>query len=110
MSLLSIVASSSAFCLPASPPPEGSSIDSDWSTKNKKQPGFFRLISAWYGMVCLHFVLASRELRLSHARGHRLESCRDHSQNAAERQRQPLTSPQPGLACSRGRQPTGGVL
>src|SRR2546428_568656 len=55
MSLLSIVASSSAFCLPASPPPNGSSIDSDWSTKNKKQPGFLRLISAWYGMVCLHF-------------------------------------------------------
>src|SRR6267378_2299148 len=54
MSLLSIVASSSAFCLPASPPPKGSSIDSDWSTKNKKQPGFLRLISAWYGMVCLH--------------------------------------------------------
>src|SRR5947208_14369573 len=83
MSLLSIVASSSAFCLPASPPPKGSSIDSDWSTKNKKQPGFLRLISAWYGMVCLHFVLASRELRLSHASGHRLESCHDHSQNAA---------------------------
>src|SRR5205807_3219892 len=55
MSLLSIVASSSAFCLPASPPPNGSSIDSDWSTKNKKQPGFLRLISAWYAMVCLHF-------------------------------------------------------
>src|SRR5207253_4954222 len=55
MSLLSIVASSSAFRLPASPPPKGSSIDSDWSTKNKKQPGFLRLISAWYAMVCLHF-------------------------------------------------------
>src|SRR5438034_5538538 len=55
MSLLSIVASSSAFFLPASPPPNGSSIDSDWSTKNKKQPGFLRLISAWYAMVCLHF-------------------------------------------------------
>src|SRR6266550_3768655 len=55
MSLLSIVASSSAFCLPASPPPNGSSIDSDWSTKNKKQPGFLRLISAWYAMVVLHF-------------------------------------------------------
>src|SRR6266704_7081128 len=84
MSLLSIVASSSAFLLPASPPPKGSSIDSDWSTKNKKQPGFLRLISAWYAMVCLHFIfLAPRELRLSHARGHRLESCRDHPQNAA---------------------------
>src|SRR3989441_1764426 len=83
MSLLSIVASSSAFRLPASPPPKGSSIDSDWSTKNKKQPGFLRLISAWYAMVFLHLFLASRELRLSHARGHRLESCRDHPQNAA---------------------------
>src|SRR6266487_1153773 len=54
MSLLSIVASSSAFLLPASPPPKGSSIDSDWSTKNKKQPGFLRLISASYAMVSLH--------------------------------------------------------
>src|SRR5205809_1516555 len=54
MSLLSIVTSSSAFRLPASPPPKGSSIDSDWSTKNKKQPGFLRLISAWYAMVVLH--------------------------------------------------------
>src|SRR5260370_6177403 len=35
----------------------------------------------WHGLPPL--VLASRELRLSHARGHRLESCRDHSQNAA---------------------------
>src|SRR5882762_1989441 len=83
ISLLSIVASSSAFRLPASPPPKGSSIDSDWSTKNKKQPGLLRLISAWYAMVFLHIVFASRELRLSHARGHRLESCRDHPQNAA---------------------------
>src|SRR3989442_8504689 len=55
MSLLSIVASSSAFLLPSSPPPKGSSIDSDWSIKNKKQPGFLRLISAWYAMVSLHF-------------------------------------------------------
>src|SRR5207302_3213996 len=55
MSLLSIVASSSAFRLPASPPPKGSSIDSDWSSKNKKQPGFLRLISAWYAMVFLDF-------------------------------------------------------
>src|SRR5438309_3517255 len=53
VSLLSIGASSSAFFLPASPPPNGSSIDSDWSTKNKKQPGFLRLISAWYAMVFL---------------------------------------------------------
>src|SRR5437773_8409560 len=55
MSLLSIAASSSAFLLPSSPPPKGSSIDSDWSIKNKKQPGFLRLISAWYAMVSLHF-------------------------------------------------------
>src|SRR6266550_5902202 len=55
ISLLSIVANSSAFRLPASPPPKGSSIDSDWSTKNKKQPGFLRLISAWYAMVFPHF-------------------------------------------------------
>src|SRR5437867_8197085 len=55
MSLLRIVASSSAFFLPASPPPKASSIDSDWSTKNKKQPGFLRLISAWYAMVSLRF-------------------------------------------------------
>src|SRR5919106_4883111 len=55
MSLLSIVASSSAFLLPASPPPKGSSIDSDWSIKNKKQPGVLRLISAWYAMVFLRF-------------------------------------------------------
>src|SRR5919201_836141 len=51
MSLLSIVASSSAFRRPSSPPPKGSSIDSDWSIKNTKQPGFLRLISAWYAMV-----------------------------------------------------------
>src|SRR6266576_113859 len=57
ISLLSIVASSSAFRLPASPPPKGSSIDSDWSTKNKKQTGFLRLISAWYAMVFLHLFL-----------------------------------------------------
>src|SRR3989442_9626778 len=53
MSLLSIVASSSAFLLPSSPPPKASSIDSDWSIKNKKQPGVLRLISAWYAMVSL---------------------------------------------------------
>src|ERR671938_1956556 len=56
MSLLRIVAGSSACFLPASPPPKGSSIDSDWSTKNKKQPGFLRLISAWYGIVFLRIV------------------------------------------------------
>src|SRR5919197_3977736 len=55
ISLLSIVASSSAFFLPFSPPPNGSSIDSDWSTKNKKQLGFLRLISAWYAMVSSTF-------------------------------------------------------
>src|SRR5436853_7590583 len=49
-----MVASSSAFFLPF-PPAKGSSIDSDWSTRNKKQPGFLRLISAWYAMVSLHF-------------------------------------------------------
>src|SRR3989454_5410895 len=37
--------------------------------------------------------LASRELRLSHARGHRLESCRDHSQNAATRHANCLIAP-----------------
>src|SRR5713101_9694415 len=83
MSLLSIVASSSAFSLPASPPPKGSSIDSDWSTKNKKQPGFLRLISAWYAMVFLHFFWHHENYDSSHARGHRLESCRDHAQSAA---------------------------
>src|ERR1044071_3687910 len=56
MSLLRMVASSSAFfLLPLSPPANGSSIDSDWSTRNRKQPGFLRLISAWYAMVVLHF-------------------------------------------------------
>src|SRR6184192_270016 len=65
MSLLSIVASSSAFRLPASPPPKGSSIDSDWSTKNKKQPGFLRLISAWYAMVSLHFLGITRTTTLT---------------------------------------------
>src|ERR1051325_1378323 len=48
-----MVASSSAFFLPLSPPANGSSIDSDWSTRNRKQPGFLRLISAWYAMVFL---------------------------------------------------------
>src|SRR6266699_2784604 len=41
------------------------------------------LLSAWYAMVCLHFLWHHEKLRLSHARGHRLESCRDHLQNAA---------------------------
>src|SRR5438067_6634574 len=88
MSLFSIVASSSAFFLPASPPPNASSIDSDWSTKNKKQPGFLRLISAWYAMVFLSRLQDAdrrhslRDLRLSYTRGHRFE-CRDHPQNGA---------------------------
>src|SRR6266516_739851 len=63
ISLLSIVVSSSAFLLSASPPPKGSSIDSDWSIKNKKQPGFLRLISAWYAMVSLQF--SHRDLALT---------------------------------------------
>src|SRR6266550_4709508 len=68
ISLLSIVASSSAFRLPASPPPKGSSIDSDWSTKNKKQPGFLRLISAWYAMVFLYFFWHHENYDLNTAR------------------------------------------
>src|SRR2546426_12727347 len=74
ISLLSIVASSSAFRLPASPPPKGSSIDSDWSTKNKKQPGFLRLISAWYAMVFLHFFLHHENYDSHMPRGHRWEA------------------------------------
>src|SRR5512141_946294 len=50
MSLLMIVASSSAFLRPCSPPPNGSSIEADWSSRNRKHPGFRRLISAVYGM------------------------------------------------------------
>src|SRR5437667_9249090 len=69
MSLLRIVASSSAFRLPAAPPPKGSSIDSDWSTKNKKQPGFLRLISAWYAMVFLHFFGITRTTTLPEVTG-----------------------------------------
>src|SRR5260370_25812347 len=45
-----------------------------------------RVLTTDFGLVCHGFpplFLASRELRLSHARGHRLESCRDHPQNAA---------------------------
>src|SRR5207245_4271722 len=45
-----------------------------------------RVLTTDFGLVCHGFpplLLASRELRLSHARGHRLESCRDHPQNAA---------------------------
>src|SRR5438445_10977111 len=44
-----------------------------------------RVLTTDFGLVCHGFpplFLASRELRLSHARGHRLESCRDHPQNA----------------------------
>src|SRR5205807_674111 len=45
-----------------------------------------RVLTTDFGLVC-HGVpplfLASRELRLSYTRGHRLESCRDDPQNAA---------------------------
>src|SRR5438477_13085834 len=72
ISLLSIVASSSAFRLPASHAPTVSSIDSDWSTKNKKQPRFLRLISAWYAMVSSYKtqidVFASRPTTLIYQR------------------------------------------
>src|ERR1700716_2425654 len=47
MSLLMIVASSSAFRRSLLPP-NGSSIEADWSKRKMKQPGFFRLISALY--------------------------------------------------------------
>src|SRR5216683_1230420 len=50
ISLLRMVAISSAFLRPLSPP-NGSSIDPDWSTRKRKQPGFFLLISALYGMT-----------------------------------------------------------
>src|SRR3989449_9232307 len=45
-----------------------------------------RVLTTDFGLVCHGLpplLLASRELRLSHASGHRLESCRDHPQNAA---------------------------
>src|SRR6266481_4138296 len=83
MSLLSIVASSSAFFLPASPPPNGSSIDSDWSTKNKKQPGFLRLISAWYAMVCLHIVWHHENYDSHMPEVTGWSPVADHAQNAA---------------------------
>src|SRR6267154_189470 len=47
MSLLMIVASSSAFRRSLLPP-NGSSIEADWSRRKMKHPGFFRLISALY--------------------------------------------------------------
>src|SRR5256885_15710604 len=47
MSLLMMVASSSAFFRSALPP-NGSSIDADWSSRKMKHPGFLRLISALY--------------------------------------------------------------
>src|SRR5713101_1898527 len=46
-SLLMIVASSSALRRSLLPP-NGSSIEADWSRRKMKQPGFFRLISALY--------------------------------------------------------------
>src|SRR3954471_14914991 len=47
MSLLMIVASSSAFRRSLLPP-NGSSIEADWSRRKMKHPGFLRLISALY--------------------------------------------------------------
>src|SRR6185436_3006741 len=47
MSLMMMVASSSAFFRSALPP-NGSSIDADWSSRKMKHPGFLRLISALY--------------------------------------------------------------
>src|SRR2546427_4697358 len=47
MSLLMIVASSSAFRRSLLPP-NGSSIEADWSKRKMKHPGFLRLISALY--------------------------------------------------------------
>src|SRR5713101_8100301 len=46
-SLLMIVASSSALRRSLLPP-NGSSIEADWSRRKMKHPGFFRLISALY--------------------------------------------------------------
>src|SRR5215470_2678331 len=46
-SLLMMVASSSAFFRSVLPP-NGSSIDADWSSRKMKHPGFLRLISALY--------------------------------------------------------------
>src|SRR6267378_1742677 len=56
ISLLMIVASSSAFRRSLLPP-NGSSMEADWSKRNMKHPGFFRLISALYMLApCLRFL------------------------------------------------------
>src|SRR6267143_2159827 len=56
MSLLMIVASSSAFRRSLLPP-NGSSMEADWSKRKMKHPGFFRLISALYMLApCLRFL------------------------------------------------------
>src|SRR5689334_359310 len=47
MSLLMMVASSSALRRSLLPP-NGSSMEADWSSRKMKHPGFFRLISALY--------------------------------------------------------------
>src|SRR5437660_7723663 len=56
-SLLMTVASSSAFR--RSPlPPNGSSIEADWSRRKMKHPGFLRLISALYMLAPFFRLLA----------------------------------------------------
>src|SRR3984893_4191943 len=56
MSLLMIVVSSSAFRRSLLPP-NGSSMEADWSNRKMKHPGFFRLISALYMLApCLRFL------------------------------------------------------
>src|SRR5256714_7949309 len=58
--LLMIVASSSAFRRSLLPP-NGSSIEADWSKRKMKHPGFLRLISALYMLAprFRHLLLAS---------------------------------------------------
>src|SRR5438309_4997523 len=60
MSLLMMVASSSAFRRSLLPP-NGSSIQADWSKRKMKHPGFLRLISALYMLAprFRHLLLAS---------------------------------------------------
>src|SRR5437868_3774748 len=60
MSLLMMVASSSALRRSLLPP-NGSSIEADWSKRKMKHPGFFRLISALYMLAprFRHLLLAS---------------------------------------------------
>src|SRR3954469_902278 len=62
MSLLMMVVSSSALRRSLLPP-NGSSIDADWSSRKMKHPGFLRLISALY-MLAPRFrlLLASFDL------------------------------------------------